>query len=128
MADLQFGDLIFEESLISARDIVGGGELTFTRAERAVLSALMAQPRRVLSRNALLDSMSGIGSDTSDRNVDFVINRLRLKLGDPARSPPKVRVSSRLARVAASMAIWAEVASRRGGSSTGLCSIWVRRM
>lgn len=87
MADLQFGDLIFEESLISARDIVGGGELTFTRAERAVLSALMAQPRRVLSRNALLDSMSGIGSDTSDRNVDFVINRLRLKLGDPARSP-----------------------------------------
>ncbi|WP_423067108.1 winged helix-turn-helix domain-containing protein [Devosia sp. CN2-171] len=87
MADLQFGDLIFEESLISARDIAGGGELTFTRAERAVLSALMAHPRRVLSRSALLDSMSGIGSDTSDRNVDFVINRLRLKLGDPARSP-----------------------------------------
>lgn len=86
MTDYRFGDLIFDRSLISARDN-SGEELTFTRAERALLSALIAHPRRVLSRNALLDAMSGTGSDASDRNVDFVINRLRAKLGDPARSP-----------------------------------------
>lgn len=86
MAEYQFGDLIFDEELLSARD-VAGSEVTFTRAERTLLSTFMAHPKRVLSRNTLLDAMSGVGSDASDRNVDFLINRLRAKLGDPARSP-----------------------------------------
>lgn len=86
MAEYQFGSLVFDENLHSARD-AAGGEVTFTRAERTLLSTFMAHPRRVLTRNALLDAMSGVGSDASDRNVDFLINRLRAKLGDPARSP-----------------------------------------
>ncbi len=86
MAEYQFNSLIFHEDLLSARDS-GGKEVAFTRAERTVLSTFMAHPQRVLSRNALLDAISGVGSDASDRNVDFLINRLRAKLGDPARSP-----------------------------------------
>lgn len=86
MAEYQFNSLIFHEDLLSARDS-GGKEVIFTRAERTVLSTFMAHPQRVLSRNALLDAISGVGSDASDRNVDFLINRLRAKLGDPARSP-----------------------------------------
>lgn len=86
MAEYQFGSLTFDENLLSARD-PAGSEITFTRAERALLSTFMGHPRRVLTRNALLDAMSGVGSDASDRNVDFLINRLRAKLGDPARAP-----------------------------------------
>ena len=86
MADYQFNSFVFHEDLLSARD-VGGREVSFTRAERAMLSTFMAHPQRLLTRNALLDAISGVGSDASDRNVDFLINRLRAKLGDPARSP-----------------------------------------
>ena len=43
----------------------------------------------------------------------------------PARSPERVRVSSRLARVAASMASAAPEVSREGGLSAGRLSIWV---
>ncbi len=86
MAEYQFNSFVFHEDLLSARDL-GGREITFTRAERTVLSTFMAHPQRLLTRNALLDAISGVGSDASDRNVDFLINRLRAKLGDPARSP-----------------------------------------
>ncbi len=86
MAEYQFNSLVFHEDLLSARDLAGK-EVTFTRAERTVLSTFMAHPQRLLTRNTLLDAISGVGSDSSDRNVDFLINRLRAKLGDPARSP-----------------------------------------
>ncbi|MBL8594799.1 MAG: winged helix-turn-helix domain-containing protein [Devosia sp.] len=86
MAEYQFNSLVFHEDLLSARDL-GGKEVTFTRAERSLLSTFMAHPQRLLTRNTLLDAISGVGSDSSDRNVDFLINRLRAKLGDPARSP-----------------------------------------
>ncbi len=86
MAEYQFNSLVFHEDLLSARD-GGGNQVTFTRAERTVLSTFMAHPQRVLTRNTLLDAISGVGSDASDRNIDFLINRLRAKLGDPARSP-----------------------------------------
>ena len=86
MAEHQFGRLTFDADLLSARDVTGT-EITFTRSERALLSAFISHPKRVLTRSALLDAVSGTGSDASDRNVDFLINRLRAKLGDPARSP-----------------------------------------
>ncbi len=35
----------------------------------------------------LLDALTEVGSDRSERNIDFVINRLRRKLADNARSP-----------------------------------------
>jgi hypothetical protein len=43
----------------------------------------------------------------------------------PARSPESVRVSSRLARVAASMASAAPAMSRAGGLRAGRLPIWV---
>lgn len=86
MAEHQFGRLTFDADLLSAKDVTGT-EIIFTRSERALLAAFISHPKRVLTRNALLDAVSGAGSDASDRNVDFLINRLRAKLGDPARSP-----------------------------------------
>lgn len=54
-----------------------GATLRFTRQERAVLARLAANPGRVFSRAELYEVT---GSTGSDRNVDFVINRLRSKL------------------------------------------------
>lgn len=82
----RYGELVFDEAFGSARR-GEGGQIVFTRAERLLLSALLASRNRVLSRNQLLDAISGAGSDSSDRNVDFIVNRLRGKLGDSARTP-----------------------------------------
>jgi hypothetical protein len=82
----QGGRLVFDPDFLTAED--GAGNVKrFSRAERAVLRALAARPGVIFSRQSLLDAMSGDGSDSSDRNVDFVINRLRRKLGDAARAP-----------------------------------------
>lgn len=76
----------FNEDLTSAT--FGSGEtVKFTRAERQVLNYLIRNPARILSRSQILDAMAETGSDSSDRNVDFVVNRIRRKLGDSARAP-----------------------------------------
>ena len=60
-------------------------------AEFSVLSALTKAPRRVLSRNHLLDALSP-GSDTpGERMVEVVVSRLRKKLGDNPKSPKHIR-------------------------------------
>lgn len=84
--EIQFGDLVFDKSFLFARR-GSGEELKFTRAERAMLLLLTSNARKIVTRNRLLDAITGAGSDSADRNVDFVINRLRAKLGDSARNP-----------------------------------------
>lgn len=64
-----------------------GDRVTLTRSERAVLDLLSRNPGRVVTRDQILDGVSEQGSDRNDRNVDFLINRLRRKLGDDARAP-----------------------------------------
>jgi len=64
-----------------------GMVIKFTRAERLLLANLIAHAGMLRSREQLLDAVSEVGSDTSDRNVDFFITRLRGKLGCSARNP-----------------------------------------
>jgi tetratricopeptide (TPR) repeat protein len=64
-----------------------GATVKFSRAERLLLTRFTQSARSVLTRDDLLDAVSGPGSDASDRNIDFVINRLRRKLKDSARKP-----------------------------------------
>lgn len=64
-----------------------GGRVAFTRSERRALVVLAGNPHRLLSRDQILDALTGPGSDKSDRNIDFLINRLRRKLSDDARDP-----------------------------------------
>lgn len=86
MDQLRYGDLIFDRNLLSAeRD--GDTALRFTRQERALLDLFTRNAGRLLSRAQILDAISFAGSDVSDRNVDFLVNRLRNKLGDDARAP-----------------------------------------
>ncbi len=83
---VRFGDLQFDESFLFARRS-SGKELKFTRSERAILLAFSANPRRVMSRDRLLDAVSSVGSESTDRSIDLIINRLRGKLGDSAKKP-----------------------------------------
>jgi DNA-binding winged helix-turn-helix (wHTH) protein len=86
---VQYGDLIFDKSLLFARR-QDGEELKFTRAERLMLVAFTSNIRKPLTRSQLLDALSDSVHETSDRNVDYLINRLRAKLGDSARSPSMI--------------------------------------
>ena len=60
-------------------------------AEFSVLSALTKAPRRVLSRNHLLDALSPGAETPGERVVDVVVSRLRKKLGDNRKSPKHIR-------------------------------------
>lgn len=86
MAEIRYGDYVFEGSFASAR-LASGRKVTFTRSERALLTFLAATPRQIFTRNQILDAVSGHHGETGDRNIDFIVNRLRAKLGDSARAP-----------------------------------------
>ena len=59
-----------------------------TDAEFRVLAAFLDRPKRVLSRDQLIEAGKGIDSEVFDRAIDVTISRLRKKLGpdDPIRT------------------------------------------
>ncbi len=63
------------------------GTVRFTVAESRLLAFLSRHPEQTLTRDQILDAISDNGSEKSDRSVDFLINRVRRKLGDNARQP-----------------------------------------
>lgn len=85
MGPAQFGDLTFDADLSGAR--LRGEPLRFTRQERQLLKALIGRPGELLTRDQLLDAVTHVGSAVSDRNIDYVVSRLRAKLGDNLRAP-----------------------------------------
>jgi len=82
---LVFGDVVLDDTCLFAHR--GGEPIRFTRSERALLLALSKNPHRLMQRSQLLDAIAPTQADVSDRNVDFLVNRIRAKLGDSARSP-----------------------------------------
>lgn len=85
MDGLRYGGLVFDKSFLSAKR--GDDALRFTRQERALLDLFTRNGGRLLTRAHILDAISLDDADISDRNVDFLVNRLRNKLGDDARAP-----------------------------------------
>lgn len=82
----RYNELLFDADFLTAvRD--DGESVRFTRQERAILSAMAARPGRLLARERLLAAIAGECSGVTDRQVDFVVNRLRRKLKDVARAP-----------------------------------------
>lgn len=84
---MRYLDWHLSGDLGEATHLRSGHSVRFTRAERRLLRAFLDQPAQVLDRQRLLDAMAGIGSEAAYRSVDFLINRLRRKLGDSARTP-----------------------------------------
>lgn len=58
-----------------------GGTVNLTTAEFDLLACLIERPRRVLSREQLLDWTRGRQADPFDRTIDVTVSRLRAKLG-----------------------------------------------
>lgn len=64
----------------------GGAEIDLSRAEFDLLHVFVEHPNRVLSRDSIMDLMSGRERDPFDRSVDVRVTRLRHKIEhDPAR-------------------------------------------
>ena len=70
-------------ALVDAR----GEEIRLTRGEFAVLTALARRPGQVLSRDRLLDAVSGRDADVFDRSIDNLVARLRHKIERDTRRP-----------------------------------------
>ena len=75
---LQVADLTIAKA--SRRVLRGSDEVRLTAAEFDLLLCFAAQPRRVLSREVLMDLTRGRRGGPLDRTIDVQISRLRRKL------------------------------------------------
>ncbi len=85
-ATKRFGDWTLD---LVEREVRRGGErAALTDGEFRILTALLDRPRRVVSRDQLIEATRGIDSEVYDRAIDVTISRLRKKLGpgDPIRT------------------------------------------
>lgn len=73
--------------LLSSDDV----SVALSSAEYRLLSAFVDHPRRVLSRERLLDLTRAPGTEVNDRAIDIAVSRLRGKLGDDARGDALIR-------------------------------------
>jgi two-component system, OmpR family, response regulator len=70
-------------------DTTSGTRVPLTSSEFDLLACFVERPRRVLTRDQLLDWTRGRSADPFDRTIDVTVSRLRKKLGgvDPAVAP-----------------------------------------
>lgn len=68
-----------------------GEPVHLTNAEFVILSALVENAQRVLSRDKLLDLAASRGWEPFDRSVDLHVSNLRRKLGEDARRPDLIK-------------------------------------
>lgn len=66
-----------------------GNDVSLTAAEHRLLSALVRRPKRVLSRDQLLDIVSGRDRHPFDRSIDVLIVALRQKI-ERQQKPPRI--------------------------------------
>jgi two-component system torCAD operon response regulator TorR len=67
-----------------------GGEVKVTRGEFELLALLVRSNGRVVTREQLIDVVSGTDRDPSDRTIDVLVSRLRRKMGENSASPSLV--------------------------------------
>ena len=68
-----------------------GREVELTSGEMALLMVLAQHPDRVLSREQLMEMISGHNLEPFDRSIDVRITRLRHKIEQEASSPHFIR-------------------------------------
>jgi DNA-binding response OmpR family regulator len=91
---LVLADLVIDSD---RQQVVRGGErVTLTHSELTLLLTLVRARGRIVTREALLDSLYGRGeADVMDRTVDVYIRRLREKLGDDPEKPRYIATARR---------------------------------
>lgn len=75
------------------RDLIDpqGVELALSNAEYKLLKVLLHHPRRVLTRDQLLDLTAGREAQAFDRAIDNQISRLRRKIEEDTRQPRLIK-------------------------------------
>jgi two-component system OmpR family response regulator len=68
-----------------------GDSIRLTGGEFTLLAAFTANANRVLSRDRLLDLVSGREAGPFDRTIDVQVGRLRRKLGDDPKNPAIIK-------------------------------------
>lgn len=86
---LCFGDLRIDAQSRGAT--LAGEPLVLTTQEFDLLYLLASQAGTVLSRDAILHGLSGVGYDGLDRSVDIRVARLRKHLGDNPAQPRYIK-------------------------------------
>ena len=78
---------------IGMRHLLGsdGVAVPLSTGEFRLLHALAEGANRVMSRDRLMDVLSGREAGPFDRSVDVMISRLRRRLGDDAREPTLIK-------------------------------------
>jgi DNA-binding response OmpR family regulator len=82
---LKVGRLTIDVQTFSAA--LDGKPLQLTTYEFGLLKALAERPGRVLSREQLMEIVTGTGDESFDRAIDVHVSNLRRKLGDHPRQP-----------------------------------------
>jgi len=83
---LIFGDLAFSDDFVFAHT-TDQKKIKFSKHERVLLLSFIARSGQLLTRSDLLDLVQQADTETYDRNIDYLISRLRRKLGDSANNP-----------------------------------------
>jgi DNA-binding response OmpR family regulator len=68
-----------------------GTDLVLTTYEVMLRRALAERPRRVLSREQLVDIVRGSAEEAFDRSIDVHVSHLRAKLGDDPKNPRVIK-------------------------------------
>jgi two-component system OmpR family response regulator len=78
---------------VARRELVGedGVAIPLSTAEFLLLSALLAHPRMVLSRDQLLDLTRGRSAAVFDRSIDNQVSRLRKKIEANPKEPALIK-------------------------------------
>ena len=87
---LAFAGLVFDLDACTLKR-ESGEAIALTRGEFALLREFVRRPGRVLSRDLLLDAMSGRSNFSFDRSVDVMVGRLRKKLEPDPKQPSVIQ-------------------------------------
>ncbi len=88
---IEYAEMSIDE--INHKAFVGGQEIVLTNKEFELLLLFIKHPRRVFTRNQLLNTIWGYDADVFTRTVDSHISTLRKKLGEAGqviKSIPKI--------------------------------------
>ena len=78
----------FDRYLLTSPD---GTETLLSHAEAEVLRMFLDNPRRLISRGQMLETLGGAGGESFDRAMDVRISRLRGKLGEDPKNPQLIK-------------------------------------
>ena len=78
---------------LATRDLTSpdGVMVSLSAGEFGLLQVFVEHPRRVLSRDQLLDFARGRSAIPFDRSIDIQVSRLRRRLGDDAKDPQLIK-------------------------------------